>query len=90
MSRRMFRYTVPVDDGIHTFSLTGDPVAFAATADSRAVEFWAEHDEDAPAPDRAFRVFGTGHSLPPGAVWAGTCPRTALGLVWHLYEVKVP
>jgi hypothetical protein len=90
--RAMFRYQVPVDDQPHLFTLTGDPVAVAplwADAGSdplMAVEFWAEHDDDAGASDRAFQVFGTGQPLPSGARWAGTCPRIA-GLVWHLMEV---
>jgi hypothetical protein len=85
--RRMYRYVVPVDDQAHVFTLTGDPVAVAGS--DMAVEFWAEHDPDAGATDRAFQVFGTGHPLPDDATWIGTCPRTMLGLVWHLYEVKV-
>jgi hypothetical protein len=85
--RKMFRYVVPVDDQMHLFDLTSDPVAVAATPDSRSVEFWAEYDPDDGQTDRAFRVFGTGHPLPNGVVWTGTCPRTADGLVWHLYEV---
>ena len=86
-TRRMFRYVVPVDDQPHEFTLTGDPVAVAAAEpEPTAVEFWAEYDEDAGRTDRVFRAFGTGHPLPPGARWVGTCQRV-LGLVWHLYEV---
>jgi hypothetical protein len=83
----MFRYVVQVDDREHELALTGDPVA-VATADpfGTAVEFWAEHDGEARPVPRTFRVFGTGHTLPPGARWRGTCPRTSSGLVWHLYE----
>lgn len=85
--RRMFRYVVPVDDQAHIFTLTGDPVAVAADGEA-AVEFWAEHDGDhSGARQRAFQVFGTGHPLPTDAQWCGTCLRTMLGLVWHLYEV---
>jgi hypothetical protein len=87
--RKMFRYTVPVDDQPHEFTLTGDPVAVAIGEHGSvgwSVEFWAEFDEDAGASDRAFQVFGTGHPLPDAARWVGTCPRTA-GLIFHLYEV---
>jgi hypothetical protein len=87
-NRRMFRYVVPVDDEAHIFTLTSDPVAVAATDDEGAVEFWAEHEQDAAMiRSRAFRVFCTGHPLPGDATWVGTCPRTPLGAVWHLYEV---
>ena len=87
MTRRMYRYIVPLDDHAHTFELTSDPVHVAAPADRiHEVEFWAEHDPDAPTVTRAFRVFGTGQPLPDHARWVGTCDRTPLGLVWHLYE----
>ena len=38
--RRMYRYLVPVDDQVHVFTITGDPVAVAG--DNTTVEFWAE------------------------------------------------
>lgn len=85
-ARRMYRYVVPVDDMAHRHPLTGDPVAVAPSGD-REVKFWAEDDPDRPSSWRHFQVFGTGQPLPAGARWAGTCPRTVLGLVWHLYEV---
>jgi len=85
--RQMFRYEVPVDDQAHAFALTCNPVA-AANAAGDVVEFWAEHDDD-PGFSRAFRVFGTGQPLPEDAEWIATCPRTASGLVWHLYEIPV-
>jgi hypothetical protein len=82
----MFRYTVLVDDQARVFDLTGDPVHVANGAALDEVEFWAEYTDGAPAKARRFQVFGTGHLLPPGARWAGTCPRVS-GLVWHLYEL---
>lgn len=84
--RRMYRYVVPADDHAHTFRLSHSPVAVAVSNAGREVEFWAEHTEGATQVARAFRVVGTGHPLPDGARWIGTCPRTELGLVWHLYE----
>jgi hypothetical protein len=89
MTRQMFRYEVPVDDQAHKFALTGNPVAVAVRQTGPldfTVEFWAEHDDDSGI-RRAFQVFGTGHPLPDGARWTGTCPRTAGGLVFHLYEL---
>ena len=46
-ARRMFRYTVPVDDQAWTFDLTGDPVAVAGGATLDEVESWAEHTDGA-------------------------------------------
>jgi hypothetical protein len=52
------------------------------------VEFWAEHDPDSFGEQpRTFQVFGTGHPIPDGMSWVGTCDRTPDGFVWHLYEV---
>jgi hypothetical protein len=84
--RAMYRYEVPIDDEPHIFGLSHSPVAVAAQTSAYVVEFWAEHTKDAPLADRAFQVFGTGHPLPDGAKWVGTCPRVE-GFVWHLYEV---
>jgi hypothetical protein len=82
----MYRYEIAIDDAPHLFVLDGPPLAVAANG--WYAEFWAEHTGQPADPvTRAFQVFGTGHALPEGAKWAGTCPRSPDGLVWHLYEV---
>jgi len=86
MARQMFRYEVLVT-GAWVHGLTGDPVGVANCAAPLGVEFWAEHDDSKPVRRRTFQVFGTGHPLPEGARYVGTAPRTAEGLVWHLYEL---
>jgi hypothetical protein len=91
MTRRVFRYEVPVDDEPHVFDLVSNvPVLHVnVTASVGLVEFWAEdYGGDLLTTRRAFQVFGTGQALPDGAQWRGTCDRTPEGLVWHLYEVK--
>lgn len=91
VDRRMFRYTVPVDDKPHALELWSTPVAFAAVSrDGRgfSVEFWAEHAAGGLTIARAYQVYGTGHPLPKRAEWVATCPRTAEGLVFHLYDVS--
>lgn len=85
-ARRMFRYIIPVDGFPHAVTLTGSPVAVAE--DGGTVQFWAEATEGGPQAVRIFKVYGTGHLLPPHARWAGTCARTPSGLVWHLYELE--
>ena len=87
--RQVFRYTVKVDDQPHTFDLTSDPLHVANGATLDEVEFWAEHDPDAPEYPAAFQVVGTGHPLPDGAVYVGTCPRTREGIAWHLYRLPL-
>ena len=85
-ARRMYRYTVPVDDRPHLVLLTSDPVHVASARTLEEVEFWTEHVSGAPEVTRAFQVCGTGQHLPGNARWVGTCPRVS-GLVWHLYEL---
>jgi hypothetical protein len=93
MTRRVFRYEVPVDDRSHAFRLTADPLHVEARRIGvhplapHVVDFWVEHTDGAPAV-RAFRVFGTGHLLPAGARWIGTTARTEEGFVGHLYEIQ--
>jgi hypothetical protein len=89
MTRRMFRYTVPADDRAYAFDLSDEPVHVDTTAFGLAVDFWVEHDDTEPTNRRAFQVFGTGHELPDGAHYVGTCDRTPGGLVWHLFEVNL-
>ncbi|QUW18859.1 hypothetical protein [Agrococcus sp. Marseille-Q4369] len=38
--------------------------------------------------ERTFMIVGTGHPIPDGTVYVGTTQDG--GLVWHVYEVKVP
>jgi len=83
--RQMFRYELHAS-AQRVFALSSDPVHVGAT-DDQVVEFWAEDSDDAPTVERTFLVVGTGHPIPEGARYIGTCPRTPLGLVWHLYEV---
>jgi hypothetical protein len=85
MTRRMYRYDVPVDGQAHTFYLTSGPVHVETTV--TGMEFWAEHEAGKPPHPRAFRVFGTGDDLPDEAAWVGTGGRTQGGYVGHLYEV---
>ena len=76
MTRRMFRYVIPVDGGPHQLELTSDPVHVAPgrVGPLPVVEFWAEHHETREGTWRTFQVFGTG-------------ARTPESLVWHLYEL---
>lgn len=87
--RQVFRYTVPIDEQPHVIQLTGDPLHVANGTLIDEVEFWAEHDMDAPEYPAVFQVVGTGDPVPDGAVHAGTTPRDAVGGVWHLYRLPL-
>lgn len=98
MPRTIYRYEVPVDDKVHVFSMTGSAlpgiqshVEWDGTIPIHLVEFWAEHWGMSATPTQhAFQVFGTGHEVPEAARYIGTARREASGLVWHLYEVRLP
>ena len=91
--RRMYRHRLIVGGGPTVFELTADPVRVEARrlgVGERAqhvVDFWAEHDDEAPASKRTFQIFGTGHPLPEDARHRGSTARTDDGFVWHLYEL---
>ena len=89
-TRRMLRYTVPVDGIPCRVELTGDPLALGALACGAGIEFWAEHADAAECRVRTFTIVGTGHQIPDGATYVGTAPRTPEGLVWHLFELAGP
>lgn len=82
--RSIFRYTLPVDDDVHTLTLSGE-IVHVASRQHAVVEVWALHGDGVPA-DRRFRIVGTGHRLPDvpvrhvGTVLDGP-------FVWHLLEL---
>ncbi len=100
--RRIFRWEISIDDQDHELDALGPVVHVAGhrhfvnrvefwTVDPSDEQFWnapigtREHTPP-PQPQRKFRVFGTGQSIPAGYMWRGTAPRTVDGYVWHLFE----
>ena len=69
----------PFDDRPHVIDLTSDPLHVANGTTLDEVDFWSEHDMDAPEYPAAFQVVGTGQPLPDGALYVGTAPRTRRG-----------
>ena len=79
--RRMFRYTVPVDDQVHAIELRACPHTWPTAG------LWMKWSSGlstmtSGSAEWRFRVFGTGYQLPEKAVYIGTAPRTPEGLVW--------
>jgi hypothetical protein len=78
---RILRYIVPVDDGWHTVYTAGRPLHVACRS-ADMVEFWAwESGTELPT---EYRVYGTGHTVEPGATYVGTALTPGGHLVWHL------
>lgn len=92
--RRMFKYTVPVDDQEHVIEMSAlQPVLHVAavgpgTTLQRKVNFWAGNTDQYPAEERTFRVFGTGQPIPDDWSYWGTTLDGSL--VWHLFEKEQP
>ncbi|NUS55603.1 MAG: hypothetical protein HOV66_12210 [Streptomycetaceae bacterium] len=87
--RTVHKYAVPVSDDPRL--LRAERVVHVGPSEpgETDIRVWAEVELDstgeAVSPLRAFRIYGTGHSIPPGAVHVGTVP---VGwFVWHLYDV---
>jgi hypothetical protein len=79
---RILRYEVPVDDRWHTIRCS--PVLYVACRQVDTVEFWAHSMEEGLAPERKFRVFGTGQPLEDKITYVGTAIAPGGSLVWHL------
>lgn len=48
---------------------------------------WVEVDSEAPLEKRYFQVFGTGHCIPPSAIYLGSWQDPPF--VWHLFETPI-
>lgn len=98
MAKRIFKYTVPIDDKPHRIPV--GKVLHVAHGDLMGeVRVWVEHtinlsggimNDD--AIDRYIQVFGTGQEIPDVAdlEYLGTAltPINTVPLVWHAYEVR--
>jgi hypothetical protein len=94
MKRRVWRYTVRVDGAAHVLLLPTNLGVYrplhVASRRPHVVEFWIEAMEEYGRPTRhVLQVFATGADLPAEAEWRGTA-LAALGLVWHLYQLREP
>lgn len=98
--KRVFRYTVPIDDSIH--EIPEGRVVHVDTRHLTEVEVWVEVTPAGATGSRAVQVFGTGHVVPIEAEHIGTALSPAgevsdgvmiVGhrergeLVWHLYAL---
>ncbi len=89
MTRRVYRWEVPIDDKPH--DIGGGPVLHVALrGEPDVVHVWTEElprQESVWHVPRHVQVFGTGHNLPDGAYHVGSC--VAEPFVWHLYAVTL-
>jgi hypothetical protein len=83
MTKRIFRYEVPVDDQWH--HIRCGPILHVDCRHPAYVEFWAVpvDDEEDDVEDHRLRVFGTGHEMDAELVYEGTALAPG-GFVWHL------
>lgn len=87
MSRRVLKWTVPVDDQWHQVG-SGRVVLVDCQTRPHEVQVWTEEPVDSPESlwRRHVRVFGTGHELPPFGEHLGSVMAAGGALVWHLYS----
>lgn len=88
---RPLKFTVPVDDGVHSIKLPKDAVVHGVMCQlgPDSVQFWAIVDSEKKPEHRAFAVIGTGHSVPEGfTVKNAFVAPGGLGLIWHLLELE--
>lgn len=85
LSRTVWK--VCLDAPVKTVGLpVGALVLTVATQDGQPC-LWVEVDATAPAEQRTFTGYGTGHLVPPGELYLGTAHDVeGMGLVFHVYE----
>ncbi len=79
------RFEIPVDGRWHRIGLNCDPLSVGCRV-FNVVEFWAVESGLNPAV-RAFRIVGTGESMPDHCRYWGTAVTPDGQLVWHLVEL---
>lgn len=84
--RRIYKYEVPVnDEAMKVQTHAGAKVVLVGHQGMpRLACIWLEADTDSPIEYRWFRVFGTGHQIPPTYEHVGSYQ--APPFVWHIYE----
>lgn len=96
MTRRIFRYEIPIDDQPHEIP-AGKVVHLNEyrmkhiTGERNRVEVWVEVTlggasiADDINGTQHVQIIGTGHAIPDGATHLATCLDSQL--VWHLYRI---
>lgn len=78
----IFKYPMQLDD--RSLALPRGAVIRRFAMQHGVPTVWAEVDSNAPTVTRRVQIFGTGHPLPEGAVYLGSCDHGQF--VWHLFE----
>ena len=84
MSRRVLKWTVPVDDQWHEIG-AGPVVLVACQFTPSQIEVWTE-EEDVRGARRHVRAYGTGHELSTFGEHLGSVITAGGALVWHVYS----
>lgn len=83
----VWKYTIPVGDGDFEVEMPRRATLLSAQAQNGEVCLWALVTPTLPKEKRTFRIFGTGHPIPPLAyAYVGTVQMEGGKLVWHLFE----
>ena len=95
-SRRIWRFTVPVDGEAHTLDLPHGPPIHVACRVPHEVDLWFEAVVDSTlaqvgmTQQRRLVVLPTGNTIPAHSRHVGSCIDPSGRLVWHLYELTEP
>ena len=84
MTRRILKWTIPVDDQDHPIG--PGPVVHVASQrdDSRFVQVWTDEPDAEHVDVTSARVYATGQPLPTGDEILGTAVVMGGQLVWHV------
>lgn len=85
MSRRVFKWDVPVDDDWHEIG-SGPVVLVACQSRADVVQVWTDEPDSENYKVRAVRVYGTGQPVPLFDEHLGSVVTAMGALVWHVFE----
>lgn len=85
MSRKIFKYPVPIEEET-TLRIHRGAEVLSAQVQGRSLCLWCLVDPLADVETRTFRTYGTGQELPEG-LGSHVVTYQLDGFVWHVFEV---
>ena len=82
--RTVWKLQIPIFQSHFSLPVGATVVAFQMQNGTPCL--WADVETAAAPETRVFKIFGTGHQVPEGAIYVGTLQDG--DLVWHCFELR--
>jgi hypothetical protein len=85
--RTIWKFPLKLVDGRQPIQMPCDAVLLHVAMQGDSPCIWAMVDPENARMPRGFAVVGTGHRIPNGSSYVGTCQHGD-ALVWHVFETE--